>query len=273
MSEEDWKKLRKKRKNASIFGTGCLDTVNVQHTLSSRPFLGVRVVCVSDTHGMHSSLPDPLPDGEILVHAGDFSPNDHIIPNISFPAWLQQQSSRFQYVFVVEGNHDPFAFTNDKEFHTLPDNVRLLSYKGETVEVKNRDGNACNVRVYGTRFFAYPLQIKKGTNIDLYKEKKDKIETEFHRLLERCQEKKESVDILINHVPPLAILDWNPKHERSQGCEVARKFSREIKPRLFVCGHVHADHGVSMQGDTVYVNAANCLSPDDLGWGSVIVEI
>ena len=31
----------------------------------------VRFVCVSDTHGRHAE--QPLPDGDVLVHSGDFS--------------------------------------------------------------------------------------------------------------------------------------------------------------------------------------------------------
>ena len=30
----------------------------------------IRVVCISDTHGLYNF---PVPDGDILIHAGDFS--------------------------------------------------------------------------------------------------------------------------------------------------------------------------------------------------------
>jgi len=30
----------------------------------------VRIVCISDTHGQHAKL--SVPDGDILIHAGDF---------------------------------------------------------------------------------------------------------------------------------------------------------------------------------------------------------
>jgi len=32
----------------------------------------MRVVCVSDTHSMHRTL-GTIPDGDVLVHAGDFT--------------------------------------------------------------------------------------------------------------------------------------------------------------------------------------------------------
>jgi predicted phosphodiesterase len=31
----------------------------------------VRIVCISDTHGQHANL--SVPDGDILIHAGDFA--------------------------------------------------------------------------------------------------------------------------------------------------------------------------------------------------------
>lgn len=33
----------------------------------------VRLVCISDTHGKHWDLRSRIPEGDILVHSGDFS--------------------------------------------------------------------------------------------------------------------------------------------------------------------------------------------------------
>ena len=33
----------------------------------------IRIVAISDTHGLHDGL--AVPDGDILVHAGDLTPN------------------------------------------------------------------------------------------------------------------------------------------------------------------------------------------------------
>lgn len=42
-----------------------------------RPSLGLRVVCVSDTHGRHRNV--VVPDGDVLIHAGD-SPRESLTP-------------------------------------------------------------------------------------------------------------------------------------------------------------------------------------------------
>ena len=46
----------------------------------------VRVVCVSDTHNQTSNI--NIPDGDILIHAGDFSEAGHISEVKSFNKWL-----------------------------------------------------------------------------------------------------------------------------------------------------------------------------------------
>jgi hypothetical protein len=44
-----------------------------------RPDDVVRVVCVSDTHLKTSEMKYPVPDGDILIHAGDFSRRGHLV--------------------------------------------------------------------------------------------------------------------------------------------------------------------------------------------------
>ena len=63
----------------------------------------VRIVCISDTHGQHAKL--SVPDGDILIHAGDFMAfGDAPKEIINFNHWLGQQSQRFKV--VIAGDHD-----------------------------------------------------------------------------------------------------------------------------------------------------------------------
>ena len=62
----------------------------------------VRFVCVSDTH---SSLPSQtLPDGDCLIHAGDFSNTGLPSEVEAFAAWLESQPHARK--LVIAGNHD-----------------------------------------------------------------------------------------------------------------------------------------------------------------------
>jgi predicted phosphodiesterase len=72
----------------------------------------VRIICISDTHGQHAGL--RLPDGDILIHAGDFmtygsAPREII----DFNAWLGRQPHRHK--IIIAGNHDRLF-----ESHSMP---------------------------------------------------------------------------------------------------------------------------------------------------------
>jgi 3',5'-cyclic AMP phosphodiesterase CpdA len=63
----------------------------------------VRIICISDTHGQHADL--LVPDGEILIHAGDFMTYGRAPREIiDFNTWLSRQSHRHK--IVIAGNHD-----------------------------------------------------------------------------------------------------------------------------------------------------------------------
>jgi hypothetical protein len=68
--------------------------------------LGIRVVCISDTHGDHEKL--MLPTGDILIHAGDFTRFGRVDHAEKFNSWLAEQKIKgnFQHVIVVNGNHE-----------------------------------------------------------------------------------------------------------------------------------------------------------------------
>jgi hypothetical protein len=52
----------------------------------------MRLVVVSDTHGLHNRI-ESLPAGDILVHAGDFMNSGYDTEDIlSFDRWLGEQS-------------------------------------------------------------------------------------------------------------------------------------------------------------------------------------
>ena len=64
----------------------------------------LRVVAISDSHGFERGL--HVPDGDVLVHCGDFAPASKVRAGMdSFGRWLS--SLPHPYKIVVRGNHDP----------------------------------------------------------------------------------------------------------------------------------------------------------------------
>ena len=68
----------------------------------------MRIVAISDTHNRHQSL--VLPEGDMLIHAGDVSSQGKQSQVEDFLKWFSKQD--FKYKIFIAGNHD-FFFEND----------------------------------------------------------------------------------------------------------------------------------------------------------------
>src|ERR1700694_4440693 len=81
----------------------------------------VRIVCISDTHEWHREL--AVPDGDLLIHAGDFTFWNHASKIRDFNSWLGELPHRHKV--VVPGNHDR-AFNQGPRSRDLITNAILL---------------------------------------------------------------------------------------------------------------------------------------------------
>ena len=48
----------------------------------------LRFVCMSDTHSLTSHIKKPIPDGDVFVHAGDFTRTGKLSEVREFNAWI-----------------------------------------------------------------------------------------------------------------------------------------------------------------------------------------
>ena len=62
----------------------------------------MRIVCFSDTHGYHEKV--EIPDGDILIHAGDFSRRGSTSEQEAFDVYLG--GLPHTHKIVIAGNHD-----------------------------------------------------------------------------------------------------------------------------------------------------------------------
>ena len=65
--------------------------------------LGIRVVCISDTHGRHRDC--EIPNGDVLIHAGDFTRYGKRADADDFNKWLGELPHRHK--IVVNGTRSP----------------------------------------------------------------------------------------------------------------------------------------------------------------------
>lgn len=66
----------------------------------------LKIVCISDTHTKHRQIPY-ISNGDILIHAGDFTYSGEKEKIIEFNEWLGELK-QFRYKVVIAGNHDTF---------------------------------------------------------------------------------------------------------------------------------------------------------------------
>ena len=71
-----------------------------------------RFVCISDTHDCYDFV---LPDGEILLHAGDFTNNGTEDEIERFLNWLKTLKQYRLKIFIV-GNHESKRFYTKKRY-------------------------------------------------------------------------------------------------------------------------------------------------------------
>ena len=88
-----------------------------------------------------------------------------------------------------------------------------------------------------------------------------------------------ATDVLVSHGPAKGRVDKAASDAEGGGCETLMRHVKRVRPRLFVCGHLHHAHGVERDGAegdavrTAFVNAANCRDGYKIGWDPVAVDI
>lgn len=85
--------------------------------------LSTRIVCISDTHSNHEFN---LPDGDILIHAGDLTRRGRSDELVQVLNWLKTLT-KFRLKIIIAGNHDVsldriFYEKHWKRFHTNKEN-------------------------------------------------------------------------------------------------------------------------------------------------------
>ena len=201
-----------------------------QHTTLLAADGSLRLVIVSDTHGMEEQLNhnSVVPAGDVLLHLGDFgmdtskgAPKDYSYYE-KFDQWLADQPHSLK--IVLRGNHDPrkFEFTKSQAKYVT---------------------RACNMDIGGYDFALVPYMGGGLTN--------------------RCLPK--TCNIMVSHVPPRGFLDRSCLNGQLAGSQTLRRGMERMKggpPSLLLCGHIHEGRGALRtvfcgNHDTLIVNAAN----------------
>lgn len=197
----------------------------------------MKIICISDTHNLQDALNKSMPEGDILIHAGDFTSRGKLAETIEVYGWLANLD--YKHIIVIPGNHDFLCQRNDKEARRIMANDKIHYLIDEEIVI---DG----IKFWGSPwtpfFFDWAFNIEPGKEPEQW----EKIPND--------------VDVLITHGPPYEILDTSSYKNEHCGCKALAYKIKQIKPRFHIFGHVHEGYGVKQIDETTYINASTCNS-------------
>lgn len=182
----------------------------------------IAIVCISDTHNTQPEIPD----GDILIHAGDLTQSGSFKELQTALAWLEALPHPTK--IVIAGNHELLldsACDNTSGF--AASERAQLDWGGiiylEDSEVTVTHSNGRQIRVYGS-----PYSPRHGNWAFQYPRNEDVWASSI----------PDGIDVLVTHGPPLGHLDLF-----KLGCPHLLKTLWRVRPRLHVFGHIHEGSG------------------------------
>ena len=191
-----------------------------------------RIVFIADTHSLHPKV--DLPDGDILVHAGDICMHGELEEVEPFTEWLGALPHRHK--IVIAGNHD-FCFERQpQEAQRKLTGCIYLQDAGVTLE---------GIKLYGSPwqpwFHDWAFNLPRGGE----------------ELRAKWEAIPADADVVITHGPPRGHGDLTEYGQRA-GCADLLGRMEVIRPRVHCFGHIHEGYGVTRNEHTQFVNASVC---------------
>ena len=208
----------------------------------------IRFVCISDTHDCLQNM--NIPEGDVLLHAGDFSRRGTHEEVTRFNEILSRMPHPTK--IVIAGNHElTFDIQNQARIKSKFKEIAASSF--EEIKYILRDCiylEDASCEVGGYNIYGSPWTLSHGNMA---------FNLHSHEIFQKWRAIPENTDILITHGPPYGILDTNKMGE-SCGCKHLLDKVQQIKPLFHIFGHIHEGHGVTYGDETIFMNASSCLN-------------
>ena len=144
----------------------------------------MRIVAISDTHGLHWSFTNAIPQCDLLIHAGDFMSQGTAAQElVDFNRWLGELDA--QRIVVTPGNHDLICEADPALARRLISSATVLIDESTRFQ---------GLRIWGSpitpRFCDWAFNRSRGEEIRVH----------WNKI-------PNQTDILITHGPPKSVLD------------------------------------------------------------------
>lgn len=212
----------------------------------------MKIVCISDTHNQHNKI--TLPDGDMLIHAGDATMMGTDSELEDFVNWMSRQP--FKHKIWVAGNHDWGMESDQKAYEKFF--YRRMKPVGDVNGIRHYIEQLC--KSYGIHYLNNTGVKIDGINIWGSPDQPAFCSWAFNRtpqnLVGHWTKIPDDTNILITHCPAYGILDTLEDGDMVGDVALMKRINTLPNLQLHVCGHIHPSYGTIQIGNTNHVNAA-----------------
>ncbi|KAF4532099.1 hypothetical protein B566_EDAN006193 [Ephemera danica] len=194
----------------------------------------VRFVCMSDTHSLQRHIKFPIPDGDVFIHAGDFTKCGLASEVAEFNEWLGHLPHT--YKIVIAGNHelsfDPnfsgdngmidvnkistLGLKREKMVQAVQD-VDAKSHLTNCIYLEDSGTQIWGIKIYGTpwqpEFCKWAFNLPRG-----------------RPCLDKWKLIPTDTDVLVTHTPPVGHGDFCCSGVRAGCVDLLKEVQSRIRP-------------------------------------------
>ena len=221
-----------------------------------------KILLLSDTHGFILPIKGKY---DMILHAGDFSPNKYGPRNSFFDAQYQHNWILDEYIpwiktletdhFIqIPGNHELICKHESLKKMPWPNNAHYLEDEHLTID---------GIKIYGSPwqkwFCDWMFNAPEGDEKELF-------------LQEKYSHIEDDTNIILSHGGVFGYADKTPDGTLTGSRELLKTLDR-IKPTLVCTGHIHFDYSTVKYRSTTIVNASIVDEGYEIANEPVIFEI
>jgi len=212
----------------------------------------VKLVCISDTHGDHESV--VLPNGDVLIHAGDVTGHGTEVETLAFFQWLGRQP--IEHKVCIAGNHDTYMEEDPIATAQMAEDCGVVLLNDSKFKIND-------VLFWGSpitpRFMDWSFMRDPGADIEKH-----------------WNQIPNDTDVLITHGPAQGILDVVERQggeKEHTGCPSLLRRIEDVKPQYHLFGHIHEGYGAVHKNGVSYFNISTMNKGYRIQNDAVVLEV
>ncbi|MFK7994966.1 MAG: metallophosphatase domain-containing protein [Granulosicoccus sp.] len=212
----------------------------------------MKLVCISDTHGDHEGL--ELPDGDVLIHAGDLSAHGRRSETLDFMKWLGSRG--FDNTLCIAGNHDTFMEEEPLATQQFAEDNGVLLL------------NDSGCQLGGLQFWGSPIT-PRFLHWSFMRDAGEDIEAHWNQI-------PLNTDVLITHGPPYDIMDQVRRSDgqfEKTGCPSLLERVKLVSPSVHIFGHIHEGRGTHSEDGITFHNVSTMNEFYQRTYLPVVIEL